>query len=90
MNLLAFDTETSIINSGDPYHPDNRLVEVGFYNGTEYRIQYKDDINTMTIKDTVQYNILVGANLKFELIVFLYFSDNRLRDILFLLLEDQM
>jgi len=67
MELVAFDVETSIINSGDPYHPDNRLVEVGFYNGTEYRIQYKEEINPMTIKDTIQYNILVGANLKFDL-----------------------
>jgi len=68
LSLLALDCETSIINNGDPYHPDNRLVQVGFYNGGDtYLTQYKEEINTMKIKDLLQYNTLVGANLKFDL-----------------------
>ena len=65
--LRAFDVETSIINNGDPYHPDNRLVQVGFYDGTEYVTFYKDEIDVERIKELLNQSILVGANLKFDL-----------------------
>lgn len=67
MNLISYDVETSIINNGDPYHPDNRLVQVGFYTGENYLTQYKEQISTMKIKDILAANIIIGANLKFDL-----------------------
>lgn len=71
--LRAFDVETTTINFGDPYHPDNRLVEVGFYevspdgHGNEYNVFYKDGIDVERIKELLYQSILVGANLKFDL-----------------------
>jgi len=67
MNLLAFDVECSIIANGDPYHPDNRLVQVGFYNGTDYTTQYKDKIDIESIEKLLNQSFIVGANLKFDL-----------------------
>lgn len=65
--LRAFDVETTTINFGDPYHPDNRLVDVGFYSGNEYHVFYKDSIDVERIKELLYQSILVGANLKFDL-----------------------
>lgn len=67
MNLISFDVETSIINTGDPYHPDNRLVQVGFYDGLTYGISYKEMIQPAKIKWLLENNTIVGANLKFDL-----------------------
>lgn len=68
MNLISFDVETSIIANGDPYHPDNRLVQVGFYSPqTGYKTLYKDRINLEDIRSLLENKILVGANLKFDL-----------------------
>lgn len=71
--LRAFDVETTTINFGDPYHPDNRLVEVGFYgvnpdgNGLKSQVFYKDQIDVECIKRLLYQSILIGANLKFDL-----------------------
>jgi len=67
MNLLSFDVETTTINNGDPYHPDNRLVQVGFYNGVTYGTGYKGDIHVENTKFLQENHIVVGANLKFDL-----------------------
>lgn len=65
--LRAFDVETTTINFGDPYHPDNRLVEVGFYDGNESHVFYKDSIDVERISKLLYQSILIGANLKFDL-----------------------
>jgi len=67
MNLISFDCECSIIQHGDPYHPDNRLVQVGFYNDEEYYTLYKEQIDVERIKELLNQSIIVGANLKFDL-----------------------
>lgn len=67
MNLISFDTECSIINNGDPYHPDNRLVQVGIFEGENYSTYYKEEINPEWLKIVLHTGILVGANLKFDL-----------------------
>lgn len=68
MNLLAFDCESSIIANGDPYHPDNRLVQVGFYNpDMGYITPYKEYINPEGIQYLLDRHIIVGANFKFDL-----------------------
>jgi len=67
MNLISFDVESSIIANGDPYHPDNRLVQVGFYNGQDYTTLYKELIDVERIKELLYQSIVVGANLKFDL-----------------------
>lgn len=67
MNLLAFDVESTTINHGDPYHPDNRLVQVGFYDGKNYTIMYKDKIDIESIEKLLSQSYIVGANLKFDL-----------------------
>jgi DNA polymerase I-like protein with 3'-5' exonuclease and polymerase domains len=66
-HLLAFDVETTTINKGDPYHPDNRLVQVGFFDGTDYYTFYKDNIDIERIKELLSRSFLVGVNLKFDL-----------------------
>lgn len=65
--LRAFDVESTTIDMGSPYHPDNRLVEVGFYDGTHYDLFYKDGIDVERIKRLLYQSVLVGANLKFDL-----------------------
>lgn len=67
--LLSFDVESSIINKGDPYHPDNRLVQVGFYEPATdlYTLFYKDKIDIDCINKILSQSVLVGANLKFDL-----------------------
>lgn len=70
MGLLAFDVETSIINNGDPYHPDNRLVAIGLYNPEdEYTLSYKEEIeyDKDYYEKILNENVLVGANIKFDL-----------------------
>lgn len=67
MNLISFDTECSIINNGDAYHPDNRLVQVGIFEGENYSTYYKEEINPEWLKIVLHTGILVGANLKFDL-----------------------
>lgn len=67
MNLISFDVETTTINNGDPYHPDNRLVQVGFYNGINYTTMYKEKIDVESIKKLLYQSFVVGANLKFDL-----------------------
>lgn len=68
MKLLAFDTETSIIANGDPYHPDNRLVAVGAYDGYTYQTFYKDDITVEAIEALLAGSVtIVTANGKFDL-----------------------
>lgn len=66
--VVAFDVETSIIDKGSPYHPDNRLVQVGFYDPSNlYTLSYKDSIDIGSITHTLSQSILIGANLKFDL-----------------------
>lgn len=67
--LLSFDVETTTINNGDPYHPDNRLVQVGFYEPATdlYTLFYKDKIDIDCINKILSQSVLVGANLKFDL-----------------------
>lgn len=67
MNLISFDCECSIIANGDPYHPDNRLVQVGIFEGENYSTYYKEEINPEWLKIVLHTGILVGANLKFDL-----------------------
>lgn len=68
MKLISFDIESSIIANGDPYHPENRLVQVGFYNPEMgYITSYKEHINPEGIEYLLNKNIIVGANLKFDL-----------------------
>lgn len=68
MKLLAFDVETTTINKGDPYHPDNRLVQVGFYSPVDqHTLFYKDKIHVEPIKKLLYESVLIGANLKFDL-----------------------
>lgn len=75
MNLLAFDCETTTINNGDPYHPDNRLVQVGFYNPVDHHTLFyksfsddpKDKIHVESIAKLLYESVLIGANLKFDL-----------------------
>ena len=67
MILRAFDVETTIINKGDPYHPNNRLVQVGFFDGTDYELFYKDKIDVKRIRELLYQSVLVGVNLKFDL-----------------------
>lgn len=65
--LVAWDVECSTINNGDPYHPDNRLVQVGFYDGKNYTIMYKEKIDIESIEKLLNQSYIVGANLKFDL-----------------------
>ena len=68
MNLVSFDVETTTINNGDPYHPDNRLVQVGFYNPVDqHTLFYKDKIHVESIRKLLYESVLIGANLKFDL-----------------------
>lgn len=67
MKLLSFDTETTIINKGDPYHPDNRMVALGFYDGHKYHTFYKDDINLNRIRELLAGSVIITANGKFDL-----------------------
>lgn len=68
MRLLAFDVETTTINKGDPYHPDNRLVQVGFYDPIDqHTLFYKNEIHVESIRKLLYESVLIGANLKFDL-----------------------
>ena len=66
---MAFDVETTTIDKGSPYHPDNRLVQVGFYdlNTDHYQLFYKESIDVERIRELLYQSVICGANLKFDL-----------------------
>jgi len=63
---LAFDVETTTINFGDPYNPDNKLVAVGIGGSVDYKTFDKEDVLYL-IQEDVNDSILVGHNIKFDL-----------------------
>lgn len=64
--ILSLDVETSIINNGDPYHPDNRLVLLGYYDGKQYKQFYKD-FPLEIISADLANSIIITVNGKNEL-----------------------
>lgn len=64
-NEYAFDVETTTINNGDPFHPDNRLVAAGIGNITYYKSFEKQTQDEL--KYQAETSILVGHNIKFDL-----------------------
>lgn len=64
--LLAVDTETTTINKGNPYHPLNKLVSIGIFNGNEY-IEYYKNFPTEEIQKILDGQELIFFNGKFDL-----------------------
>lgn len=64
--LLAVDTETTTINKGDPYHPLNKLVSLGIFNGNKYTEYYKNFPKT-EIQKILDGQELILFNGKFDL-----------------------
>jgi len=65
-HMRALDTETTTINNGDPFHPDNRLVNIGTYDGTKYNLLHKQE-NWNGSFNVLDKPIVVGHNIKFDL-----------------------
>lgn len=65
-SYLALDTETTTINKGDPYHPDNKLVSIGLYDGNSY-VHYYKDFPIEEIQQKLTGKPLVLFNAKFDI-----------------------
>lgn len=64
--IFSFDVETSIINNGDPYHPDNKLVLLGYYDGAHTK-QYYKNFPIEAINTDLANSIIITVNGKNEL-----------------------
>lgn len=65
-SFLALDTETTTINKGDPYHPDNRLVSIGLYTKDWYKEYYKE-FNINELQNILNQHTIILFNGKFDL-----------------------
>jgi DNA polymerase-1 len=75
MSVLVIDTECSgaLRNKANPFDRRNKLVAIGYFNGTNVTIHYLRNSDASEILPTDFYNqckqanIIVGFNLKFDL-----------------------
>jgi len=69
MNILTFDTETTIVEHGHPFHKDNRMVCLGYKwidQETEV-LDFNDSIAELFNEFFAKADLVVGMNLKFDL-----------------------
>ena len=69
MNILTFDTETTTIEHGHPFHKDNRMVCLGYkwLNQETEVLDFNDSTADLFNKLFVKADLVVGMNLKFDL-----------------------
>jgi len=68
--MISIDVETTTINKGDPFYPDNKLVSVGTYQEStlyksNFNLKYKE--GNWNGSFTLLNETLVGHNIKFDL-----------------------
>ena len=74
MNILTFDTETTIKEKGNPFHPENKLCVAGFLMNDDYyefKIEYDEEPygeNLEAIRKLIlASDLILGFNIKFDL-----------------------